>query len=68
MGDGGTLADTSPTPLSTSQYKSTSGAGVQDITDAHEISTCFTSIVQLRDTFREWAPKTSVLRDLKRKL
>ena len=25
-------------------------------------------IVQLRDAFREWAPKTSVLRDLKRKL
>ena len=25
-------------------------------------------IVQLRDAFREWAPKTTVLRDLKRKL
>lgn len=25
-------------------------------------------IVQLRDMFREWAPKTSVSRDLKRKL
>ena len=24
--------------------------------------------MQLRDAFREWAPKTSVLRDLKRKL
>ena len=25
-------------------------------------------IVQLRDVFREWAPKTSVLKDVKRKL
>ena len=41
MGDGVTLADTSPTFFSTSQDESTSGAGAgvaQDITDAREIS------------------------------
>jgi hypothetical protein len=41
MGDGGTVADTSPPFSSTGQDESTSGAGagvIQDITDAPEIS------------------------------